>query len=127
MFKGGKGGGGAASSASLTAPAIIVVLVLLLGATIYLWRARYIRRRTAYTTMLVLVLVWAELRHDFICPQCRTSGLRPFKMRPLRHTSVEARHTSRRQNLLVRSKEPSSIGKRYTWIGPCIFFTSSPA
>lgn len=62
MFKGGKGGGGAAaSSASLMAPAIIVVLVLLLGATIYLWRARYIHRRTAYVTMLILVVALAAL------------------------------------------------------------------
>jgi hypothetical protein len=48
--------GNAANSAGLSTPAIVVALVLLLGATIYLWRARYIRRRTAYVTMAVLVL-----------------------------------------------------------------------
>jgi hypothetical protein len=32
-----------------------------LGATIYLWRARYIRSRTAYVMMLVLVLVLVGL------------------------------------------------------------------
>ena len=36
-------------------PALVVVLVLLLGATIYLWRARYMRRTTAYVVMAVLV------------------------------------------------------------------------
>lgn len=56
MMKGPKGGGAVASSGSLATPAIIVLLVLILGATIYLWRARYIRRRTAYVLMLVLVL-----------------------------------------------------------------------
>lgn len=35
--------------------------MLVLGATIYLWRARYIRRRTAYITMLVLVLALGGL------------------------------------------------------------------
>lgn len=53
-MKGSKGGG--AASGSLAYPAIIVLLVLLLGATIYLWRARYIRSRTAYVLMLILVL-----------------------------------------------------------------------
>ena len=43
-----------ANSASLAVPAVVVILVLVLGATIYLWRAGYIRRRTAYVTMLVL-------------------------------------------------------------------------
>lgn len=32
-------------------PAIVVILVILLGATVYLWRARYIRSRTAYVLM----------------------------------------------------------------------------
>jgi hypothetical protein len=44
------------ATASLSAPAVVVVLVLLLGATIYLWRARYMRRRTAYVTMGVLAV-----------------------------------------------------------------------
>ena len=51
----------AASSASLAVPALIVILVLVLGATIYLWRARYIRRGSAYVTMLVLVIALAGL------------------------------------------------------------------
>jgi uncharacterized membrane protein len=46
----------AGNSASLATPAIVVTLVLLLGATIYLWRARYIRTRTAYLTMAVLAV-----------------------------------------------------------------------
>ena len=50
------GGGGAATSASLGLPAVVVILVLMLGATVYLWRARYIRRQTAYILMLVLAL-----------------------------------------------------------------------
>ncbi len=62
MIKAPKGGGDAgATSASLASPAIVVVLVLLLGATIYLWRARYIRRNTAYVTMAVLVIALAGL------------------------------------------------------------------
>jgi hypothetical protein len=52
---------GVANSAALAAPAIIVILVLILGATIYLWRARYIRRRNAYLTMGVLVVALAVL------------------------------------------------------------------
>jgi hypothetical protein len=62
-MKGGKGGGGggAGSSASLASPAIVVILVLLIGATFYLWRARYIRRRTAYVTMAVLAIALAGI------------------------------------------------------------------
>ena len=60
MMKGAKGGG-AASSASLAAPATIVILVLLLGATIYLWRTRHIRRASASATILVLLLGLAGL------------------------------------------------------------------
>lgn len=58
-MKGSKGGGAIASSGSLATPAIVVLLVLILGATIYLWRARYIRRRTAYVLMVVIVLALA--------------------------------------------------------------------
>lgn len=60
-MKGAKGGGGGAASASLTSPAIVVILVLLIGATIYLWRARYIRRRTAYVTMAFLAMALVGL------------------------------------------------------------------
>jgi hypothetical protein len=48
------GTSGGAASNSLAGPAVIVVLVLILGATIYLWRARYIRRRTAYVLVPIL-------------------------------------------------------------------------
>ena len=43
--------------ASLASPALVVILVLLLGATIYLWRARYLRPSTAYSTMAILVFM----------------------------------------------------------------------
>jgi uncharacterized protein YqgC (DUF456 family) len=45
------------TSAGLASPAIIVVLVILLGAVLYLWRTRYIRRKTAYFMMGVLLLI----------------------------------------------------------------------
>jgi hypothetical protein len=45
------------ASASLASPALVVILVLLLGATIYLWRARYLRPSTAYSTMAILVFM----------------------------------------------------------------------
>lgn len=48
--------GGSLHSADLGTPAIVVFLVLALGATIFLWRARYIRRRTAYVAMAVIVV-----------------------------------------------------------------------
>jgi hypothetical protein len=54
-------GGGGAGTGGLASPALIVVLVLLLGATIYLWRARYMRRRTAYFTMAILVIALVGL------------------------------------------------------------------
>ena len=48
--------GSSIRSADLGNPAFIVFLVLALGATVFLWRARYIRRRTAYITMAVIVV-----------------------------------------------------------------------
>lgn len=39
------------ASASLARPALVVILVLLIGATVYLWRARYLRPSTAYYTL----------------------------------------------------------------------------
>lgn len=45
------------ASAGLASPAIVVILVLLLGATIYLWRARYLRPSTAYYTMIILAIM----------------------------------------------------------------------
>lgn len=52
------GAGNEASSGYgfLTTPAVVVVLVLLIGATFFLWRARYIRRKTAYVVMAVLLI-----------------------------------------------------------------------
>ena len=46
----------AATSPGISSPMIVVVLVVMLGATIFLWRSHYMRRRTAYVTMSVLVL-----------------------------------------------------------------------
>jgi uncharacterized membrane protein len=43
-------------SADLGSPTFVVFLVLALGATVFLWRARYIRRRTAYVMMAIIVL-----------------------------------------------------------------------
>jgi len=52
-----------AGAGGLASPAIVVVLVLVLGATVYLWRARYLRPSTAYSLMaffaLLLILVGA--------------------------------------------------------------------
>lgn len=42
-------------SGDLVGPAALVILVLILGATIYLWQAGYIRRVTAFFTILFLV------------------------------------------------------------------------
>ena len=54
-MKGPRGQGGL-DGASLGAPTAVVVLVLLFGATIYLWRARYIRPSSAYVLMAVYIL-----------------------------------------------------------------------
>jgi hypothetical protein len=49
----------------LAAPTLMVLLVLLLGATVYLWQARYIRRVTAYVLLaanmlaIVAVALWS--------------------------------------------------------------------
>lgn len=57
MIRTTKAGSDAVGETFLVSPAVVVLLVLLLGATIYLWRARYIRSRTAYMLMAVLVIV----------------------------------------------------------------------
>lgn len=44
-------------SLDMVSPTIVVFLVLLLGATIYLWRARYVRRKTAYVIMAFLGVI----------------------------------------------------------------------
>lgn len=51
-----RGGGEGGGAAGFGGPLIVVILVLLLGGTIYLWRLRYIRTRTAYITMAVLTV-----------------------------------------------------------------------
>ena len=61
MMRAPRVSGDVANSASLAVPALIVILVLVLGATIYLWRARYIRRQTAYVTMLALAAALVAL------------------------------------------------------------------
>ena len=43
-------------SFSLASPTLLVILILMLGATIYLWRNRYLRRKTAYVVMAILVV-----------------------------------------------------------------------
>jgi hypothetical protein len=49
----------------LGAPAAVVILVLLFGATVYLWRARYIRPLTAYMLMaayavaIIAIAIWS--------------------------------------------------------------------
>jgi len=47
----------AATTSSVSGPMIVVVLVVMLGATIFLWRNRYMRRSTAYVTMAILALL----------------------------------------------------------------------
>jgi peptidoglycan/LPS O-acetylase OafA/YrhL len=49
-------GGGLPGSSTLASPAAIVLLVLLLGATVYLWRQRYMRRKTAYVLLTILAI-----------------------------------------------------------------------
>jgi uncharacterized membrane protein len=41
-------------SAIVASPIVVVIVVMMLGATIYLWRTRYIRRRTAFITIVAL-------------------------------------------------------------------------
>ncbi|MGE5563370.1 MAG: hypothetical protein ACM3ZV_08670 [Bacillota bacterium] len=48
--------GDLSAGAGLTGPGIVVILVLLLGATVYLRRTRYIRRRTAYVLIAIFGL-----------------------------------------------------------------------
>lgn len=44
------------SSVESLVPALVVMLVIILGFTVYLRRARYIRRRSAYITIGILVV-----------------------------------------------------------------------
>jgi len=43
-------------SAGVGGAPLIIILVLMLAATVYLWRTRYIRRRTAHIMMGVLIV-----------------------------------------------------------------------
>ena len=61
LMRTSKGPASATDTASLGAPTVVVILVLMLGATIYLWRARYIRRTTAYSLMAILVVAIAVI------------------------------------------------------------------
>jgi hypothetical protein len=56
MPGGGGDSGGSGAGGSLSSPIVVVILVLLIGATIFLWKARYIRRHTAYLIVALLVL-----------------------------------------------------------------------
>lgn len=49
-------GSEAEASQSFSGATTVVVLVLMLGATLYLWRTGYMRRRTAYSTIAILVI-----------------------------------------------------------------------
>jgi hypothetical protein len=48
--------GSEGGTTGLASPTIVVILVLMLGATIYLWRTRYLRPTTAYVTIAILVI-----------------------------------------------------------------------
>jgi len=56
-------GGSVADTASLGAPTSVVIIVLVFGATVYLWRARYIRPSTAYVVMAACVLSIAAVAY----------------------------------------------------------------
>ena len=43
------------SGGLIGSPIAIIVLILLLGATIFLWRARYIHYKTAYVCMALII------------------------------------------------------------------------
>ena len=62
-------GGKASTLAGLGGPAMIVLLVLMLGATIYLWQARYLRRSSAYLIIAVLVVALALLARANLVPR----------------------------------------------------------
>jgi uncharacterized protein YqgC (DUF456 family) len=44
-------------SAGLGSPVTLILLILILGAVIYLWRMRYIRRKTFYVVFLIVILL----------------------------------------------------------------------
>ena len=48
-------------SGGLGASALVVILVLMLGAAVFLWKARYIRRGTAYVLIAILSLAIAGI------------------------------------------------------------------
>jgi hypothetical protein len=48
--------GSVESGLALSGPAIITILVITLGATIYLWQTRYIKRQTAFVFAFVVIV-----------------------------------------------------------------------
>ena len=48
-----------AGTTSIGQPGVVIFLVLLLGAVVYLHRAHYLRRKTGYITMAILVALLA--------------------------------------------------------------------
>jgi hypothetical protein len=44
-------------SAGIGGPTTLILLVLMLGATVYLWRMRYMRRKTFYVVFVLIVLL----------------------------------------------------------------------
>lgn len=54
MRRGPGSAAAAAGSENIAGPVLLVVLVLLIGGTVYLWRQRYMRRKTAYVIMAIL-------------------------------------------------------------------------
>jgi uncharacterized protein YqgC (DUF456 family) len=49
------------ASAGMGGPTTLILLILVLGATVYLWRMRYMRRKTFYVVCaLVVVLIIAD-------------------------------------------------------------------
>ena len=61
-------GGKASTFAGLGGSAITVLLMLMLGAMIYLWRARYLRPRSAYLIIAILVAAIIVLARANLVP-----------------------------------------------------------
>ena len=48
---------GQSAAAALANPAVLVILIIIFGATVYLFRQRYIEPRTAYVVMIIVAIV----------------------------------------------------------------------